>query len=382
MTATSIHIRPCILAHSHKHNNRIITPDYVRQDLMINNEKYIRVDNLNERLEEIKSLYQEKVKQRLHKKMTPIREGVIVIDEHTTIEQLKNFGKECYSKWGIEPLQIYIHRDEGHYEADTGEWKPNYHAHIVFDWQNKNTGKSIKLSKQDMSTMQTLLAENINMDRGEEDTGIKYVDHIMFKIQKEKEKLELLQKQNKAILDTLEENARKSKELEEKIKKIEDFIFKSNSKIKENENIISKQAEKFQNKQKEIKEVYRKQQESIDYNNSIIDQLQKEILELENKKENIAEAEYTQEWSDRDFRNAFDKMGEEITYNMKDCPTKDKWIGIHIFCMENFLSMNNFMQLWAGWKIRIQNALFWWSDKNRAITCDDNQKQKKQGIRW
>ncbi len=35
-------------------------------------------------------------------------------------------------------------------------FKPNYHAHIVFDWMNHNTGKSRKLNDNDMIEMQSL----------------------------------------------------------------------------------------------------------------------------------------------------------------------------------------------------------------------------------
>ena len=78
-------------------------------------------------------------------------------------------GEECQRRWGITPLQIFLHKDEGHWlngqpEAEDkesfqigGRWfKPNYHAHIVFDWMNHETGKSRKLNDEDMATMQTL----------------------------------------------------------------------------------------------------------------------------------------------------------------------------------------------------------------------------------
>ena len=99
---------------------------------------------------------------------TPIKEGVVVIKENTTMEQLRHFCEVCKERWGITPLQIFIHRDEGHYETpgDETSWKPNYHAHIVWDWMNHDTGKSCKLDKKDMSEMQTLLAECLEMQRG------------------------------------------------------------------------------------------------------------------------------------------------------------------------------------------------------------------------
>ena len=48
---------------------------------------------------------------------------------------------------GYHTLQVFIHRDEGHYSnpEDIATWKPNLHAHIVWDWMNHETGKSCKL---------------------------------------------------------------------------------------------------------------------------------------------------------------------------------------------------------------------------------------------
>lgn len=63
---------------------------------------------------------------------------------------------------------MFIHRDEGHYSnpEDVATWKPNLHAHIVWDWMNHETGKSCKLDEKTMSEMQTVLAECLEMQRG------------------------------------------------------------------------------------------------------------------------------------------------------------------------------------------------------------------------
>ena len=81
----------------------------------------------------------------------------MLIRPDTTLEDMRRFGEECQRRWGITPLQIFLHKDEGHWlsgqpEVDDREsfqvgerwFKPNYHAHIVFDWMNHDTGKSIR----------------------------------------------------------------------------------------------------------------------------------------------------------------------------------------------------------------------------------------------
>ena len=111
---------------------------------------------------------------------SPIREGVLLIRADTTLADVHKFGEECKQRWGITPLQIFLHKDEGHWlgeKPDTedkesfqvgGKWfKPNYHAHIVFDWMNHDTGKSRKLNDEDMAAMQTLASDILMMERGQ-----------------------------------------------------------------------------------------------------------------------------------------------------------------------------------------------------------------------
>ena len=95
---------------------------------------------------------------------SPIRE--VLIKPNTTLEDVRRFGEECQLRWGITLLQIFLHKDEGHWLGGEsppddkesfqigGRWfKPNYHAHIVFDWMNHEMGKSRKLNDDDMMQM-------------------------------------------------------------------------------------------------------------------------------------------------------------------------------------------------------------------------------------
>jgi hypothetical protein len=164
MKQTSINIQP-IKGSSEAHNLREKELDYVNKELTPTNESFSE-DSVSSHLEEIKAKYTETTGQQMQKKATPIREGVVVIQKETTMEQLQQFSENCESKFGIRAFQIHIHRDEGHKDILTQEWKPNLHAHIVFDWTDKNTGKSIKLNRQDMSELQTMCAESLCMARG------------------------------------------------------------------------------------------------------------------------------------------------------------------------------------------------------------------------
>jgi hypothetical protein len=118
---------------------------------------------------------------------------------------VRKFCEECQRRWGITPLQIFLHKDEGHWlngqpEAEDREsfkvmarwFKPNYHAHIVFDWMNHETGKSRKLNDDDMMQMQTLASDILLMERGQSKavTGKEHLDRNDFIIEKQKAELQ------------------------------------------------------------------------------------------------------------------------------------------------------------------------------------------------
>ena len=232
MAKTSDNIRPCNIGQSEAHNRR--TPQYLahinkdniylRTDLMDGNEAWVspRIEGVSLR-EYYKSLgemvktktgraMQTKDRTRLNKKTGKTTTA------DTTMEQLQRYGQLCYEHWGITPLQIFIHRDEGHYEipGDKTTWKPNYHAHIVWDWMNHDTGKSCKLTPQDMSEMQTILAEALDMERGtaKELTGREHLertDYIIAKQKREAEKARAAKERTEAELKAVKSELKTEK---------------------------------------------------------------------------------------------------------------------------------------------------------------------------
>ena len=217
MSKTSIHIEPCNIGSSEQHNQRLKHLDYVRPDLSPQNESWVGVADLPAHLEQLRILVKEKTGRAMQKKATPIREGVIVIRQDTTIEQLKGLADAIEQRWGIKTLQIYTHKDEGHTDSE-GAWKPNIHAHIVFDWVNHDTGKSIKLSKQDMSEMQTMVADCLEMVRGES-SDIKHLGAIQYKTQAEEQRLRTLKEKTMKEEQAREQAQAKAKEVEQKASK-------------------------------------------------------------------------------------------------------------------------------------------------------------------
>ena len=235
---TSINIKPCNLGSSSPHNKRSAEylanirkeKFYIRTDLMERNEMWVSSQlgdtSLTDYYNQIAAMVKEKTgramqtkdRERVNKKTgkvtivrgsTPLKEGVVVIKEDTTMEQLQKFCKVCNERWGVTALQVFIHRDEGHYgiPGDNATWKSNLHAHIVWDWMNHDTGKSCKLDEKAMSEMQTVLAECLEMERGisKDITGKEHLERTDFIIAKQKQEAEQAKAARQAAIAAKEE---------------------------------------------------------------------------------------------------------------------------------------------------------------------------------
>ena len=256
-TKSSIHIKPCNVASSEAHNRR--TAEYMRNigkskvyvvsELSANNEQWINPDfgspELQAHYEDIKRMVKEKTGRAMQEKererkgkngkiikvagCSPIREGVLLIRPDTTLADVHKFGEECQRRWGITPLQIFLHKDEGHWlngqpdpedreSFKVGErwFKPNYHAHIVFDWMNHDTGRSRKLNDDDMMQMQTLASDILLMERGKSKavTGKEHLERNDFIIEKQKaelQRIEAIKRHKEQQVDLAEQELRQVK---------------------------------------------------------------------------------------------------------------------------------------------------------------------------
>ena len=158
---TSIHVQP-VKGGSEQHNKREKELDYIRPELSHLNE-YWEKDTQTDRLENIKSRYLKSTGQKWNPKPPRYVRRSWSSSPKRQMEDLKRLSDAYRQRFGIDTFQIAIHKDEGY---PKGEWKPNLHAHLVFDWTDQETGKSLKLKRQDMVEMQTITAEVLQMDRG------------------------------------------------------------------------------------------------------------------------------------------------------------------------------------------------------------------------
>lgn len=193
---TSINFK-AVKSDSEIHNFRKKTFDYIRKDLTSKNE-YWQEQKIADRIQKIENYCKEKSGRKLQKNAIPVREAVVVIKENTTMQDLYNLSKRLEEELKIRVFQIALHKDEGHYDKDTNEWKPNYHAHLVADWQDLETGKTLKHQSFHYSKMQDITAECLGMERGISGSKAR-LEAIQFKIKKEEEYLKILEERRSKI---------------------------------------------------------------------------------------------------------------------------------------------------------------------------------------
>lgn len=240
--------RPCNIGSVEAHNER--RPEYLEsvknaglnlyffRELSKNNSHWVNdLDRYKDKtvaevFDEMKKKYTEKTGQkpqlkekiRVNKKTgkeykvegwAPIQEMCPPIKKDTKIEDF-DYLKKWAKKYGIEIIRIDLHKDEGYHDEKTGEYKMNYHAHVVasfFDWE---TGRTVKPPSESMSEMQTILAIALGMGRGKrkEETGAKALTAMQYRLKKEREDLEKVEAEKTAAGERL-------KNIESEIKKCE-----------------------------------------------------------------------------------------------------------------------------------------------------------------
>lgn len=219
---TSFHQKPCKVNSAEQHNTRSKQLDYIFSDLTQNNESFFYDNRKLSAIEkECREIYQREVGQKMQTKTAPIREGVVVIDEYTTLDDVKMLAEELGELLQWKPLQVHIHRDEGYVKSTKKQL--NLHAHIIFDCQNKMSGK-MNSPKNKLSTCQDICARILRMERGQTSTK-KHQEALQWKIQKN---MEQIQAQEQIMAKNASKLLALQKQLEESEEKIMADIRKNN----------------------------------------------------------------------------------------------------------------------------------------------------------
>lgn len=176
---TGIHIKPCKTSSAEAHNSRDKdylervdasgkkTYDIFRDETHLNR-SWVNPDyqgrTLDQVLKDLRQEVKEKTGRAMQAKATPIREGVCPILLTTRISDFQGIV-DWYARHGATVIRIDLHQDEG-YQDDAGNRKHNRHAHIIVDYIDHSTGRSVKLTKDDISELQTVVANSLQMERG------------------------------------------------------------------------------------------------------------------------------------------------------------------------------------------------------------------------
>ena len=186
MAQTSFNIQPCKVTASERHNKREKALSYVRSDLSHLNEW---CDFLNVHLvaydAQMRTLVKAKTGRKMQEKSRALYEGIAVIRPDTTIEDIKKLADAMHQRWGFHFVQLAIHKDEGNWKD--GVWKSNFHAHLVFDKINHETGKTIKTTGKDTAEMQDMCARVLGMERGKK-SNKKHLDALDYKVKVQEER--------------------------------------------------------------------------------------------------------------------------------------------------------------------------------------------------
>ena len=195
MAQTSIHFQG-VQGGSEEHNKRLKKLDYVHHELSSQND-YWQSDTQEARLAFVTQNAKAKTGRKMQAKATPIREAVVVISQETTMDDLKNLSKRLNDRFGIDVFQIAIHKDEGYKKSKDGI-KLNLHAHLVADWTDHQSGKSLKLNRNDMAEMQTICAEVLGMERGKSSEK-QHLSAIQYKIAAEEQRAEDIESKTRGL---------------------------------------------------------------------------------------------------------------------------------------------------------------------------------------
>ena len=306
---TGIHIKPCNIGEAEKHNQR--DKDYLNavrksgrtiyifEDLTRLNQSqifkwsrdydYSRGDLIALFQEEIQ-IYKDKIgrlpmlkdrirtdkktgKQKTISGWSPIREGVIPIKADTQISDFAKINNWLIAK-GIHPVRIDLHHDEGYQDSD-GKRKYNHHAHIVMDYLDHNTGKTVKLTKEDIEELQGVVADALGMERGEKKavTGARHLNPAEYRQEEAERKAKEAQnktseavsryntiisqvKEKEAILDDLTKEINQNEYTSEL--QAEDF-----RRTRENLDQLEEQVKDRQNELNELKKIIAKERQQL-----------------------------------------------------------------------------------------------------------------------
>lgn len=311
MAQTSFNIQPCKVTASERHNKREKALSYVRSDLSHLNEW---CDFLNVHLvaydAQMRTLVKAKTGRKMQEKSRALYEGIAVIRPDTTIEDIKKLADAMHQRWGFHFVQLAIHKDEGSWQKD-GTWKPNLHAHMVFDKIDHETGKTIKTTAKDTAEMQDMCARILGMERGRRGSKKEHLDALEYKVKVQEKRAALAEHAQKAAEEKQEAASERAKEI---AIKNADAVFKLQNKNAE----LTRTAKEVENLRsqmqfcKGIVDSRTKRIEALRSEISGLSEQKNEVLELIGQKEQLKKDVLSLECSQQETQMELDVLNGEV----------------------------------------------------------------------
>lgn len=272
MATSSIHIGTSS-AGALIHNERVFSPDYlITNNKNINEYKSYTNLHISDLEKRAKEDYQKHSinNRKLPKNATLIKEAILNLNENHTLQDLEKVKNTLEKEYGYKISNMSIHKDEGYIYTSTKnytmgrnqfknleetphiaeldlkdnkfyEWnlnnnkwikgdeikdykiEKNYHAHIVMLNYDFSKHRTIRNNLKDLSKMQTLVARDLNMERGK-CSSIVEAQRIGVEVEQSRKRINI--KEYKV-------QKRKEKELEKEIKELKQEIYNFREKQKE-----------------------------------------------------------------------------------------------------------------------------------------------------
>jgi len=185
MTYSSINFQKS-KSHSFKHNFRIDLPNYLLP-------KKYRLNNENwKHKKSPKSIFESELKNakrkggRIPKLENSLWEAVLNLNKFHSLDDVKKVAEHIEKKFNIICTSITLHKDEGYINED-GKPIYNYHSHLNFMTykDSKQNWRREHIKPQNLSELQTEIANILDMKRGRENSKVKRLEHREFKLKKQ-----------------------------------------------------------------------------------------------------------------------------------------------------------------------------------------------------
>lgn len=348
MATSSIHIGTSS-AGALIHNERIFSPDYlISNDKKINEYKSYTNLHISELEIKAKEDYQKHSinNRKLPSNATLIKEAILNLNENHKMEDLEKVKNTLEKEYGYKISNMSIHRDEGYIYTDTKnytmgknqfknleetpfiaeldsndnkfyEWtlqnnkwikgdeikdykiEKNYHAHIVMLNYDFSKHRTIRNNLKDLSKMQTLVARDLNMERGK-CSSIVEAQRIGVEVEQSRKRLNI--KEYKV-------QKRKENELKKEVQELKKEIY--------NFKDMQKSITSLELTSDEKKELHRLNSQ-VKNQNATIEELQKKIDELTVKDKDILTTIKKKDNEIKDLKSLTSTLAAESVSNYEE----------------------------------------------------------------